>query len=57
MERLSDAQIIELFHVAFLDVLSKRVDLSRYVLRGGANLRYFFGSLRYSEGFDLAGGR
>lgn len=53
MEKLSHAQIIELFHVAFLDVLSKRVDLSRYILKGGANLRYFFGSLRYSEDLDL----
>jgi hypothetical protein len=26
---------------------------SRYVLKGGANLRYFFESVRYSEGIDL----
>jgi len=53
MERLTDVQVIELFHVAFLDVLPKRVDRSRYVLKGGANLRYFHGSLRYSEDLDL----
>lgn len=53
MEKLPDAKVIELFHVAFLDVLSKRVDRRRYVLKGGANLRYFFGSLRYSEDLDL----
>lgn len=53
MKRLTDVQVIEFFHVAFLDVLSKRVDRHRYVLKGGANLRYFFGSLRYSEGLDL----
>lgn len=53
MNALSDAQVAELVHIAFLDVLSKRVDQSRYVLKGGANLRYFFGSVRYSEDMDL----
>lgn len=53
MEKFTRVQIIELFHVAFLDVLSKRVDRRRYVLKGGTNLRYFFGSLRYSEDLDL----
>jgi Nucleotidyl transferase AbiEii toxin, Type IV TA system len=53
MGPLSNAQIIELFHVAFLDVLSGRLDPARYVLKGGANLRYFFESLRYSEDIDL----
>jgi predicted nucleotidyltransferase component of viral defense system len=53
MKPLSHAQIVELFHVAFLDVLSSRLDPARYVLKGGANLRYFFASLRYSEDIDL----
>lgn len=53
MEPLRNAQIVELFHLAFLDVLSKRLDPARYVLKGGANLRYFFDSLRYSEDIDL----
>ena len=53
MGSLSNAQIIELFHVAFLDVLSSRLDPARYVLKGGTNLRYFFESLRYSEDIDL----
>ncbi|MEX2447965.1 MAG: nucleotidyl transferase AbiEii/AbiGii toxin family protein [Solirubrobacterales bacterium] len=52
MER-HHAQTVELFHVAFLDVLSRRLDPARYVLKGGANLRYFFDSLRYSEDIDL----
>lgn len=52
-EGFSKAQVIELFHVAFLDVLAKRLDQRRYVLKGGANLRYFFNSLRYSEDIDL----
>lgn len=46
-------QVIEHFHLAFLDVLRTRLDLSRYVLKGGANLRYFFDSVRYSEDIDL----
>ena len=53
MNRLSDAQIIEFFHLAFLQVLQARLDQARYVLKGGANLRYFFESLRYSEDLDL----
>ncbi|MEO8511825.1 MAG: nucleotidyl transferase AbiEii/AbiGii toxin family protein, partial [Chloroflexota bacterium] len=51
--RLTDAQVIEFFHLAFLQVLQARLNQSRYVLKGGASLRYFFGSLRYSEDIDL----
>jgi hypothetical protein len=50
---LTSAQITELFHLAFLDVLSKRLDPARYILKGGANLRFFFASPRYSEDIDL----
>jgi len=50
---LSIPQATELFHIAFLDVLSKRLASDRYVLKGGANLRYFFDSLRYSQDIDL----
>ncbi|HEY5710056.1 MAG TPA: nucleotidyl transferase AbiEii/AbiGii toxin family protein [Solirubrobacterales bacterium] len=53
MQLQTDAQIVELFHVAFLDVLSKRLNPARYVLKGGANLRFFFDSVRYSEDIDL----
>jgi predicted nucleotidyltransferase component of viral defense system len=51
--RLSDAQVIEFFHLAFLQVLQARLDQARYVVKGGTNLRYFFGSVRYSEDIDL----
>ncbi|MEX2547646.1 MAG: nucleotidyl transferase AbiEii/AbiGii toxin family protein [Chloroflexota bacterium] len=51
--RLTDAQVIEFFHLAFLQVLQARLDQSRYVVKGGVNLRYFFGSVRYSEDIDL----
>lgn len=50
---LTNVQTIEFLHVAFLDVLSTRLDPQRYVLKGGANLRYFFASQRYSEDIDL----
>jgi predicted nucleotidyltransferase component of viral defense system len=53
MDLRHNAQIIELFHIAFLDVLSRRLEQSRYILKGGANLRYFFDSVRYSEDIDL----
>lgn len=49
----STAQIIEAFHLSFLAVLRTRLEEDRYVLKGGANLRYFFGSVRYSEDIDL----
>jgi predicted nucleotidyltransferase component of viral defense system len=53
MATLNVPQATELFHVAFLDVLSKRLESDRYVLKGGANLRYFFDSVRYSQDIDL----
>lgn len=53
MAALNKAQVIELFHIAFLTVLPTRLHLKRYVLKGGANLRYFFDSNRYSEDIDL----
>lgn len=53
MRNLRYVERIEFFHLAFLEVLAKRLDPSRYVLKGGANLRYFFGSVRYSEDIDI----
>lgn len=49
----NDAQIIELFHLAFLLAAQSRMDQAHYVVKGGASLRYFFGSVRYSEDLDL----
>ncbi len=46
-------QIVERFHLAFIDVLRTNLDISRSVLKGGANLRYFFDSVRYSEDIDF----
>lgn len=53
MPEQRDAQVIEFFHLAFLQVLQVRLDQEGYVLKGGANLRYFFESVRYSEDIDL----
>ncbi len=43
----------EVFHLAFLRALTRSVPLSSFVLKGGCNLRFFFGSIRYSEDMDL----
>jgi len=53
MAGLSQAQAIELFHLAFVQVLGARVKRNHYVVKGGANLRYFFDSHRYSEDIDF----
>lgn len=50
---LREARVIEFFHLAFLLVMQVRLDQACYVLKGGANLRYFFESVRYSEDIDL----
>ena len=47
------AKAIECFHLAFLAALRTKLQPDRYVLKGGANLRYFYGSQRYSEDIDL----
>jgi len=50
---LSQLQAVEAFHLAFLRVLEAKVDRSAYVVKGGVNLRAWFGSIRYSEDLDL----
>ena len=50
---LSDTQLREVFHLCFLHRLLKMSDINLYVLKGGVNLRFFFGSPRYSEDMDL----
>jgi predicted nucleotidyltransferase component of viral defense system len=45
---------VELFHLVFLRALVARgEDKGLFVLKGGCNLRFFFGSMRYSEDIDL----
>jgi predicted nucleotidyltransferase component of viral defense system len=45
---------VELFHLALLRALSaKSADKSLIALKGGCNLRFYFGSVRYSEDIDF----
>jgi len=46
-------QLREIFHLEFLAWLSRKLKPECYVLKGGANLRFFFNSFRYSEDMDL----
>ncbi len=49
----SHRQQREIFHFLFLEKLLKITDIRLFVLKGGANLRFFFNSPRYSEDMDL----
>jgi hypothetical protein len=53
LPRVSDAEAIESFHLAFLRVLQQRLPYEKYVLKGGANMRYYLGSHRYSRDLDF----
>ena len=44
---------VELFHLIFLDQLGRKLDKRLYALKGGCNLRFFLGSIRYSQDIDL----
>jgi len=51
---LTPRQAIEIFHLVFLRALvAKGDDKSLFALKGGCNLRFFFGSVRYSEDIDF----
>lgn len=50
---LTAAQVIECFHLAFLVALPTHLPRDAYILKGGANLRYFYASFRYSEDIDF----
>jgi len=49
----TDFQLREIFHFLFLERLLKMPDPALFVLKGGVNLRFYFGSPRYSEDMDL----
>lgn len=53
MTTLSHKQIVEQFHLLFLDQLGQQLDKRMYALKGGCNLRFFFQSIRYSEDIDI----
>jgi hypothetical protein len=44
---------IECFHLLFLRMLEARLDRALWVVKGGANLRAWFGSLRLSEDLEI----
>jgi hypothetical protein len=46
-------QLREIFHLVFLRALVRTIPLSTFALKGGANLRFFFGSIRYSQDMDI----
>lgn len=46
-------QLREIFHIEFLRSFSREIPASFYALKGGVNLRLFFGSFRYSEDMDI----
>ncbi len=52
---LDDVAVREAFHVHLLRELVGRIDPNLCRLKGGVNLRLFFGSIRYSEDIDLDG--
>lgn len=53
MSASSSQQIIESFHLLFLQHFGKVVARNLYVLKGGCNLRFFMKSIRYSEDIDF----
>ena len=46
-------QLREIFHLVFLRALVRSIPLPTFAIKGGANLRFFFGSIRYSEDMDI----
>jgi len=46
-------ELREVFHLEFLRRLSGTLDPKSYAVKGGVNMRLFFGSIRYSEDLDL----
>jgi predicted nucleotidyltransferase component of viral defense system len=46
-------QFVEIFHLLFLRQLAQGQDRTRFTVKGGCNLRFFFRSIRYSEDLDL----
>jgi len=46
-------QQIECFHLLLVRLMESRIDRGTWVVKGGVNLRAWFGSLRYSEDLDI----
>jgi hypothetical protein len=51
---LTGRQCVEMFHLVFMRaLLAKGEDKGLIALKGGCNLRFYFGSVRYSEDIDF----
>jgi len=46
-------QLREIFHLEFLRWFGRTIKARHYAVKGGSNLRFFFGSFRYSEDMDV----
>jgi len=46
-------QLREIFHLEFLRRLGMKLPVRSFALKGGVNMRFFFGSPRHSEDIDL----
>lgn len=53
MRTYNERELIEIFHLLFLDQLGRKLDKRLYALKGGCNLRFFLNSIRYSEDMDI----
>lgn len=45
--------MVEVFHLLFLRAIASGPQKGHLVVKGGCNLRFFFGSVRYSQDLDL----
>ncbi len=50
---LTSLAVVEAFHLIFLRALAASVSADHFAVKGGCNLRFFFGSQRYSEDLDV----
>src|SRR5450756_2083921 len=52
-ERREGAKLVELLHLVLLQVMPSYLPVSDYAVKGGANLRLFYGSRRRSQDIDF----
>ena len=52
-ERREGAKLVEVLHLVLLQVLPSYLPVASYAVKGGANLRLFYGSRRRSQDIDL----
>jgi Nucleotidyl transferase AbiEii toxin, Type IV TA system len=52
-ERREGVKLVELLHLALLQVMPSYLPVSDYTVKGGANLRLFYGSRRRSQDIDF----